>query len=246
MTAWTVIFYPANILESGTVTVTGTPDTGYPAARLYDRDRTLYWKDSVTEAKVFHVDQGATGILDVDALFVGRHNFSGADMQWQYSDNDVDWSDAVDDWTQADNELIAKVLGAAIEHRYWQLTLSSMADPQCAEIFMSAGYTFNPITAMPGRGPDAANVRWQRTVGGIERSTKFGDTRRTRQYTFKMSAVEFASFATVLGYLNDYARPFFIKDHLDNYFMARFDGEPEVDFNHNTHTQVTVRLIEKL
>ena len=45
MSTWTIKFYPYNILEFGTVTVTGDPDSGYPESRLYDRAISLYWKD---------------------------------------------------------------------------------------------------------------------------------------------------------------------------------------------------------
>lgn len=42
--AETIKIFSFNILETGTVTVTGSPDTGYPEARLWDRSANLYWK----------------------------------------------------------------------------------------------------------------------------------------------------------------------------------------------------------
>lgn len=248
MTTWTVNFYPYNILELGTVTVTGTPDIGYPESRLYDRAISLYWKDTVTEAKNFTVDQGATGNLEVDFLAISKHNFNGIAMQWQYSTDDfsADTNDAVTDWTQEDNLQIIKTMVAGQTKRYWRVTLASMANPQCSEIFMSKEYSFDVITDPNSFGRDMANVQWNRTVGGLERSTKFGVKRKVYKYNLFISASEWTDLQTVLSYLNDYAKPFYFKDHFGNYFMAKFDTEPVFDFSHNTYTRVTVSIIEQL
>ena len=127
-----ITLYTRNILETGTVTVTGTPDTGYPESRLYDRCISLYWLDTVTEAKNFVVDQGASGNLAVDFLAIEKHNFNGEDMQWQWSTDNfaADINDAVTDWTQGDNNQIIKTLGSDLTKRYWRVTVTSMANPQ--------------------------------------------------------------------------------------------------------------------
>ena len=83
-----ITLYTRNILETGAVTVTGTPDTGFPVSRLYDRSIDFYWKDTVTEAKDFKIDQGASGNLAVDALIIDKHNFNGIDLKLQYSTDD--------------------------------------------------------------------------------------------------------------------------------------------------------------
>lgn len=246
--SWTVTFYPHNILESGTVAVTGDPDDGFPESRLYDRAVSLFWKDTITEAKNFVVDQGVASNLAVDFLAMHRHNFSGAAMQWQYSNDNFsgDINDAVTDWNQGDNNQIIKTLSSPVTQRYWQVTLASMANPQCGEIFMSRGYSFNAIREQNPTGRDIDNVRWNKTVGGIERSTKFGDKRKTRTYSFWLSAAEYADFLTVKGYLNDYAKPFYFKDHAGNYYLAKLEGTPDEDFNHNTHTLIMLSIVEQL
>ena len=66
------ILYTNNILESGTLTVSGTADTGFPESRLYDRSISLYWKDTITEAKYFTVDQGVADLLPESLLFEER------------------------------------------------------------------------------------------------------------------------------------------------------------------------------
>ena len=246
--AWTVTFYPYNILESGTVTVTGDPDTGFPESRLYDRAISLFWKDTVTEAKNFVVDQGASGNLAVDFLAVHRHNFSGIALHWHYSSDNfsADEHAAVPDWTQGDNNQIIKTFAPALTQRYWRVAHASIATPMCGEIFMSKGYSFNAMRDLNPTGRDMDNVQWNKTIGGMERSTKFGDKRKTRVYSFWLSPSEYTDFLTVKSYLNDYARPFYFKDHKDNYFLAKFEGMPEENFNHNTHTLVTINIIEML
>ena len=216
----TITIYPYNILEDGTVTVTGTPDTGYPESRLYDRAISLYWKDTVTEAKTFHVDQGASGNVAVDFLAINRHNFDGEDMQWQWSENDVDWTDAVTDWTQGDNLQIVKTMGTELTKRYWRMTLSSMANPKCAEIFMSLGYSFSILHSPGPVGSKTSNVQWNRTVGGSERSTKFGNRRRRRAYQISLTAANLAILRTVLDFLDEMSKPFYIRDHEDNYIFC--------------------------
>lgn len=248
MTTWTVTFYPFNILELGTVTVTGDADAGYPESRLYDRARSLYWKDTVTEAKTFTVDQGSD-ILEIDSLMILGHNFDGCDMELQYStDNFVaDINTAFgQSWTQDGNDDIYRGFYPAQTKRYWRVTLSSIANPQCGEIIITNGYQFNVLRDGKHEGVDRPAVQWNRTAGGLERSTKFGENRRTRKYSFWLTESEYTSFETVLSYLDNYSKPFMFSDHEGSAYMARFLEEPRIYFNHNERTRVDVSLIEQL
>lgn len=247
MATWTVKFFPYNILELGPVDVTGTPDSGFPESRLYDRAISLYWKDTVTEAKNFTVDQGASP-LAVDFLAIERHNFNGKDMQFQYSTDNFsgDINDAVTDWNQGDNNQIIKTMGTEQIKQYWRVTLASITNPQCSEVFISKGFSFNALREKNPVGRDISNVQWNRSAGGLERSTKFGQKRRVRNYAFWLDASKFTDFETALSYLDDYAKPFYFKDHKDSYFLGRFQNEPDFDFNHNTHTRVDISIIEQL
>lgn len=248
--AWEITFYPFNILEPalGTVDITGDPDAGFPESRLYDRATSIYWKDTVTEAKNFTVDQGATGNLDIDFLAIPGHNFNGINMQWQWSTDNFAGSinDAVTDWTQSGNTQIIKTIASPVTARYWRVTLASMTNPQADEIYMSLGYTFEAKREVTPSGRDVANVQWNRTIGGNERSTKFGNARKFRTYTLRLSAAEYTDYLELIGYLDGYSKPFFFKDHQDNYFMAKFEPEPDIGFDHNTYTLVTVSIIEQI
>jgi len=238
--------YTRNILEDGTLTVTGTADTGYPESRLYDRAISLYWKDTVTEAKIFHVDQGATGNESVDGLFIPKHNFNGEDLTWEYSTDDAAWTAAVTGWTQGDNNQIAKLLTTALMKRYWKATLTSMANPQCSEIFMSYGYEFQVDFASNPELTEVPNVQWNSSVGGLERSTKFGDERRQRSYALFLDAANLALFRAAMDDLDHYSKPFYLKDHEGNYFMARLMGVPQESFMTEGHVTMTVNFIEML
>lgn len=244
---WQITLYPYNILELGTVTVTGTPDTGYPVSRLYDRATSLFWKDTVTEAKNFLVDQGAVSVLPVDFLAIAKHNFNGAAMQLQYSTDNfsADTNDAVTDWTQGDNLQIVKPIATAQTKRYWRVTLASMADPKCSEIYISKGYSFDVDRQNPGGG-DISNVQWNRTIGGTERATKFGPARRMRRYPLKLTEAQLENLIEAMSYLDDYAKPFYFKDHLDHYFMARLTSDPFESWGHESLTVVNLELIEQL
>jgi len=243
-----ITLYTRNILETGTVSVTGDPDTGYPESRLYDRNISLYWKDTVTEAKDFKVDQGASDNLAVDFLAIPKHNFNGVAMQWQYSTDDFvsDINDAVTDWTQGDNEQIIKTMSSALTKRYWRVTLASMSDPKCSEIYMSYGYTFDILHSPHPVADELANVRWNRSVGGIERSTKFGDERRVRVYSMFLSSSDLTNFRAAMDDLDGYSKPFYIKDHEGDYWMCRLQQPPREDFDHKSYTHVTIKVIEML
>lgn len=243
-----ITIYTKNILESGTVTVTGTPDTGYPESRLYDRSIDLFWKDTVVEAKAFTVDQGATDIKHIDFLAIEKHNFNGLDMQWQYSTDNfgADIHDAVVDWTQADNDQIIKVLPNLFHVRYWRVTTSSATNPMCSEVYMSQGREF-PILAKPNpKNDEIANVQWNKTIGGIERSTKFGSKKRARFYSLLLTTAELADFRLAMAELDDYSKPFYIKDHEDNYFMCRLLEIPQEDFTLPTRIYVNLSVTEML
>jgi hypothetical protein len=250
-----ITLYTRNILETGTVTVTGTPDTGYPESRLYDRAFSLFWKDSATEAKIVHVDQGASGNLAVDFLAIERHNFDGEDMQWQYSTDDfsADINDAVTDWAQSGSARIVKVLGSALTKRYWRVTVgvgtspSSLANPKCSEVFMSFGRDFEAqVRGMP-RMIKTSNVRWNRTMGNVERSIKRGDLRRQRRYELLLDSTDLTAFEAAMDEIDEYSLPFYIKDHDGDYWPCRLVADPDMNYDHDiSMTRIVFEVIEQL
>lgn len=242
-----IILFTKNILETGTVSVTGTADTGFPETRLYDRAISLLYKDTVTEAKTFTVDQGSN-ILDVDFLSISKHNFSGRDLQWQYSnDNFVsDINDAVTDWTQADNEQIIQSLVIPITAQYWRVTVSSITNPKCGEVVMSLGEAFEVGNSTP-KFDYRDNVRWNKTVGNIERSTKFGNKRKLRTYTLILNPSDLIRFREGMNSLDEYSKSFIIKDTDGDYWFCRLEFVPkESPEMTNQLTYVTLNFLEML
>lgn len=241
-------FFPYNIFESGTVTITGE-DSSYPKERLHDRAVSLYWKYTATGAIAITVDQGATGILDITFLAIEKHNFDGEDLAWQYSTDNfsADINDMVTGWTQSGNDQIIKT-AAAQNKRYWRVTVTSLTDPIASELFMSKAYWFEAQAAPTPQLITERNVRYQRSMGYIERGVKQGPVRRRRNYNLFLDSSDLADFRTVLEYLDDLSKPFYFRDHDSNYFMARFDGmEITEDYDHNYGlTRIRLELVEVL
>lgn len=243
MATWDVTFYPYNILELSTVTATGDGDSGFPESRLYDLDGEMFWKQTGSSDVYVDVDQAA-GVLDVDFLAIPKHNLYNLTLKWRYGDNGVDFSDQVADWVQGDYNQIIKT-GTTRSNRYWRFHIVSPTNPIASEVYMSAGYTFNPLRDRNPFGHSRDNVQRNRTIGGVVRTTKRGDTKRIRKYNFWLdNSPDFANFLEMVDYLDDYSKPFYFKDHRDEYFLALFENQPEFDFNHNTATRVSITVGE--
>jgi len=211
--------FPYNILAEGATTVTGDPDTGYPEARLYDFSIDFYWKDTASDTYVFQVNQSTT--LPIDLLVVEIHNFSGLTIHWEYSDNGSDWTAAVSSWVAGADQII-KTLDVALSHKYWRVRVISAVNPQCTEIYMSGGYSFRVDFQTEPESGDLDNVIWQESLGGLERSVKLGEERKTRNYRLILDNTAVLSFRTATAYMNNYSRPFYFGDHESNYWLARF------------------------
>ena len=222
--------YPYNILaEDAAITVTGSPDSGYLESRLYDRSVDFYWKYTNTGDITIHCDQGAGSILDVDFLAIERHNFNGRTIHWEWSDNDSAWTPAVTNWSQGNNNQIIKTLTTPLTHRYWRIRVIGAVNPQCTEVWMSLGYEFRINYRENPGGKDQPNVRWRETLGGMERSTKLGDARKVRSYMLPHFQNDYtlASFRTAMSYLDEYSKPFYLKDHESNYWFTRLRDTDE-------------------
>jgi hypothetical protein len=169
-------------------------------------------------------------------------------MEWQYSSDGAAWTDAIADWSPSASMPFVKTAPLSVTKRYWQVTIASMSNPRVSEIFMGPAYTFNAQRSTKPTGELASNVQWNRTVGGLERSTKFGQTRRRRTYTVWLDEQEsqLSDLEEAISYLGGLSKPFLFRDHLENYFLARFETDPFYDFDHADRTHLTLNFIEML
>jgi len=241
--------YPFNALafDTSAIAVTGTGDSGYPESRLYDRSIDFYWKYTATGNVTIHVDQGAG--VDwpvVNTLFVERHNFTGRVINWEYSDNDAVWTPFVTAWTQGDNLQIVKESTETSAHRYLRLVVEGAVNPQCTEVYMTGYYEFQVRFDAPPEEQDVDNVVWTATLGGIERSSKLGDVRRGRRYNLFLYPEKLIEYRAAVVYMDQFSKPFYLKDHENNYWFSRFKQLPGGSFITEQQEEKEVELLEIL
>ena len=241
--------FPYNVLALSTssVTVTGTADSGYPESRLYDRAIAFYWKYTASGTVEITCDQGAGGSWPlVNTLIIDRHNFNGRTLSWEYSTNGSAWSDMVSSWVQGDNLQIVKSSTISTAYRYHKLTITSAVNPQCTEVWMGGYYEFPVRFDEPPQQNDLDNVIWTATLGGIERSTKLGDARRGRGYSLFLYPNALTNWNTMVEYLDEYSKPFYVMDHEGNYWLARFRDLPPGSYITEQQQEKTIDILEML
>lgn len=240
---------PFNVLDLSTtvVGVTGTGDSGYPESRLYDRSIDFYWKYTATGDITVHVEQGA-GLSwpVVNTLIIDRHNFTGRTIAWEYSDDGAVWNDMVASWSQGDNLQIVKESTETSAHRWYRLVVTGAVNPQCTEVYMTGYYEFPVRFDDPPIEKDVDNVVWTETLGGIERSNKLGDVRKGRIYALFLYPEKLIEYREAVAYLDEFSKPFYIRDHESNYWLARFRQLPGGSFITEQQEEKEVELLEIL
>lgn len=241
-----ITLYTKNILEDAAVSVSGDGDTGFPESRLYDRDISLYWKRAATG--IVEIDAIGSSV-QVDFLAIEKHNFAGKTLNWQYSNDGFsgDTNNMVDPWVPGTGQII-KTVTSPINSPGFRAAVSSITAPQCSEVFMSLGLELRVRFDEKPTAVDVPNVSWQRTVGGIERSTKKGASRRERDYAIFLDEndSEITNFRAAMDNLDEHSKPFYIKDHEGDYWMCRFVEPPREIFATEGHVLISLRVIEKL
>lgn len=242
----TITLFTKNILESGTVTITGSAVSGKPESRTWDRSGQFLWILDGTAAVTFHVDQGASPIYDVSALFIFGHNFNGLAITFEYSDDDSAWSNGVAGWTQGDSLAIAKEMSASESHRYWRSTVASKANAQASEVLITEGHNFSVKQYSPPIKGGIPNVEWIETVGGLDRSILHGDERKSRRYAFQLTSAQLVTWRACMADLDGFSKPFVLKDDEGDYWMARFVGRPVEEPPVSGITRITADFKEVL
>jgi len=238
------------MFEEAAVSIYGDDDSGYPESRLYDRDISLYWKQTGTVPVNFTVTGCSGEANEVGFLAIEKHNFDGQPIDWQYSSDNfvLDINNAVEQWDPGSGQTV-KTLSTGVIENSWRIKASGeITNPQCSEVYMSKGLELRVRFDEKPLAFDKANVTWQETIGGIERSTKTGSKRRMREYAIFLDEndSEITNFRTAMADLDDYSKSFYIKDHEGDYWMCRLLEEPVEQFLTEGQVLMTIKVIEKL
>ena len=269
----TITLCTYNILEHGTVTLSVSADTGYPIARIYDRSGVLYWTYTTGATPVdrfgfegdefgfegdefgfgyeeqqdiiFTVDQGSA-IKNVDLLYIAGHNFDGRNMAWECG-NDGEYWTAAASWTQRGNGPIIKTLSSALAKRYWRVKVATHVNPMCSEIIISDGQAFQVLGNVRPLEQPKGNVGWSKSIGGLERSIKYGQAVKGWGYRLRFNGqADFDNFKAAMADLDDYSKPFLIKDLNDDYFLARRLYDPSYEHDPPLRTYEDFSIMEVL
>ena len=111
---------------------------------------------------------------------------------------------------------------------------------------MSYGHEFQVRFDTPPDGMKRTNIGWQESVGGVERSTKYGDRKRARRYSFFLDETNLANFRSAMDDLDEGSKPFYIKDHEDDVWMCRLTNDPRENYLTPGTTPLTIEVLEKL
>ena len=112
---------------------------------------------------------------------------------------------------------------------------------------MGLGKTFDLMFTPSAKVGHEVNVSWRATIGGPERSTRFGLKRKTRSYgLFLDNDTDLATLRTALDYLDDFSKPFYLKDHEDGYWLCRFAPHPGESWDNPDASKVVLNVLEML
>jgi hypothetical protein len=203
-----------NILETSTVALTaGAEDPSYPLYRIYDRDIGKIFKAQAAETLEIKVDQGAVPIAADRLIIPAGHNLAGMACDIKYSDDDVDYTPALPQWTGEDGLTIKS--WQAIEKRYWKFIIAAPAlPPQFAELFLTSTYEWERLPARPA-GPfdDVFNSETQTTASGLDRFLVHGNPKKQRTYKVINAGPDQKTNILALNSAWQGAKPFWLCDH---------------------------------
>jgi len=216
-----------NILEHSDITVTNE-DSDYPHWRLHDRDIGRLFKGTGTANHTVHIDQGATTQYEADTLIIpSGHNLTGgAQLDWEYSANDADWSDMVTAWAGAAGQ-IAKEAGSAQDKRYWRLVLTSLAAlPEIPELWIGEQVELADVIAWGYSEGLRGNVERIEALSGRPHFLELGEEREYRNYLCKLQSSAVRDDLEAF-FSHSRGKPFWLKD-LDGEWRYMSLADPNI------------------
>jgi len=207
----------ANLLEAASsVTDTGTPTTGYPITRLYDRNVAREYRITEDVARET-IATGGVSAISINALIIAAgHNVGGLAYTLEKSANGSSWT-TVSTGTLPEGAGIIVVEFAATTGAYWRLTLPTNQDVAMTELLLTEIYTVERNPARPGGALETRlNVSTEETGAGSAKYIEHGPARRRRSYEWQGPATISATMATEMKTRLDAlggTKPFFLCDH---------------------------------
>lgn len=223
-----IILMTKNVFASGTVQVPGEL-VAYPQERIYDGDIHDLWKHNAT--LTFSISTQLTASTSVDFLAIHSHNFwsvGGVSISWQYYT--TSWQTALT-WSQTSSSTIIKTLDTPVTGTRFRVSVNTtIANPQCAEIFMSRK-VFNKHPFQPWPVPfKITNQFVDYTRTGHRWALKNGDTRWACKYNFTLDDTEMAVWEQCLTDIDDGFKPFYMYDHKGTLRYVELMGPPEMPY----------------
>lgn len=204
----------ANLLETASsVTDTGTPVSGYPISRLYDRNVAREYRITEDVARETIITGGVSAI-SVNALMIAAgHNVGGLTYTLAKSTDGTNWTTVKTGDFAAGTGVICEEFSATTG-AHWRLTLPTNQDVTITEMLLTTIYT---CTDQADRDSSSLrkqlNVASDETTAGSERWISNGPTRRLRSYSFQNVPEAMANtIETMIDALAG-AKPFYLCDH---------------------------------
>jgi hypothetical protein len=170
-------------------------------------------------------DQGAATQHDVDTLIIpAGHNLTGgAQLDWEYSANDVDWYNMVTEWAGAAGPIIKETASAQTK-RYWRLVLTSLAAiPEIPELWMGKKIELQDVIAWGYQNGPQGNVERSEGLSGKPYFLIRGEDREYRNYLCKVQSSSVRDDLEAF-FSHSRGKPFWLKDLDGNwYFMSLAD-----------------------
>ena len=235
-----------NILESGTTTLVGVAQNdSYPLYRTYDRDIDKLFKfNAAATGAYIHVDQGST-IYAVDRLIIpAGHNFNSYTLSLKYSDDNINFYDAVSSWVQGNALQIEKTF-SSISHRYWKFIVESNLAAEMTEVYLTPTYTFERNVRINLTEQHKRNVYREEALSGKVRLVKNGLERRGRKYSVLASAAQRTSLES-WNTVYDGTKMFYVVDHTGTTIFMEMLNDLEFEYVSNDYSNVTFDLLEVL
>lgn len=203
-----------NLFEEATsVTVTGTPTTGYPAARLWDRGIAREFRMAGAGGH-YLTFTGGLSAAEANALIIpAGHSLSGLAVEVWKSADGATWGSAYSSATPASNAISVQEF-TAVAAAYWRLRFPVDSTVALAEAHLTNILTFERAPARPGGALETEfNVSVDPSSAGVPRYIEYGPERRRRSYEFaNYSATGAAEIKARLDALR-MAKDFWLCDH---------------------------------